>query len=87
MNIGMFYLLPLLAIPQIATSTPYSQVEENNRNTIVVDERANRLPKVGIRSPKRVPSVAVNRPIGRNVIRAGRNIRKLGDTRVFIPRN
>ena len=85
MKKGMFYLLPLLALSQVATSNPHPQV---GARTVLVSSGAERVRETPVIAtvtvPKITPTVVIARPAPP---RNGRNNRGPEGKRVFFKRN
>ena len=89
MKKGMFYLLPLLALTQVATSNPRPQVE---KDTVLVSTETTRVREAPaaiatVTAPTAsAPRVVVRPAIGRPP-RNGRNNRLSNSGRILIRRN
>lgn len=89
MKKGMFYLLPLLALTQIATSNPRPQVD---KNTVLVSTETTRVSKVPAAiATVTAPTASLPRLVSRPEIarppRSGRNNRLSSLSRILIRRN
>ena len=88
MKKGMFCLLPLLVLTQVATSNPHPQA---NESTVLVSsgtERVRETPVVApVRVPNVTPTVVIARPVTEQPPRSGRNNRVSVGGRVLIRRN
>ena len=88
MKKGMFYLLPLLALSQVATSTPHPQVGERTVLVSTGIERVRETPaSARIRVPKVTPRVVITKPVTARPPRSGRNNRVSSSRRILIRRN
>lgn len=81
MNKGMFYLLPFLALTQVAASSPLPQMESGNLLNVLERVRSVETPKTTVLLPKPASGRNIN---GRRVVkvlkpRKGRNASRLRD--------
>lgn len=84
MKKGMFCLLPMLALTQVATSNPHSQADER---TVLVSSQTERVREKPVVTPVRVPRATPKVVIARPYVRSGRNNRVSMRKRVLIRRN
>ena len=87
MKKGMFCLLPLFVLSQVATSTPHPQADERK---VLVPSGTERVRETPVATPVRVPNVTPTVIIARpadSKPRSGRNNRVLPHGRVLIRRN
>lgn len=88
MKKGMFCLLPLLALTQVATSNPHPQA---NERTVLVSSGTERVREAPAATPVRVPTVTptvvITRPVTEKPPRNGRNRRVTVGGRELIRRN
>lgn len=92
---GMFCLLPMLALCQVAISTPHSRVDES---TVLVPTRTERVKEAPVISTVTVPRAAPRvvtttapglvtvKSVGSMVPRSGRNNRLTDGRRILIRR-
>ena len=88
MKKGMFYLLPLLALSQVATSTPHPQVGERTVLVSTGIERVREAPaSARIRVPKITPRVVIAKPVTARPPIYGRNNRASSSRAGLVRRN